>query len=138
MGEAIDIYKNNFKPSVYLSSPYMGVCLNVVAADSDEEANYELSTLQQFFLNVVRGSSNPLLPPVETMDSLWNEHERINVESTLEMTLCGSKDTVRQQLIEFQARYEVNEIMAVTYMYEQSKQIRSYEILKEIVTDSCK
>jgi len=135
MGEAIEIYKNNFKPSAYLKEPYMGVCLNLIAAETDEEATYELTTLQQFFLNVVRGASNPLMPPVESMEHLWNEHEKINVASTLDMTFCGSKETVREQYIRFQEKYDVDEIMAVTYMYDQKKQIRSYEIFKEIIDE---
>lgn len=133
MGEAIAIYKQNFTPSHYLAEPYMGVCVNVIAAETDEVAAKELTTLQQFFLNVVRGTSNPLMPPVDSMDGLWNIHEQMNVEATLEMTFSGSKATVKKQLIDFQEKYDVNEIMAVTYMYDQQKQIRSYEILKEIV-----
>lgn len=133
MEEAISIYRNRFQPSEYLDKPYMMVCLNVIAAESDEEANLLSSTMQQFFLNVVRGSQNPLQPPVENMDELWSPMEEQMAASMSSVTLKGSKDTVRQQLTRFQGIYDVDEIMAVSYIYDPDKQKRSYEILKEVV-----
>lgn len=133
MDEAISIYRRRFKPSEYLSAPYMMVCLNVIAAESDDEAKFELTTMQQFFLNVVRGAQMPLSPPVENMDEMWNEHEKVVATSMSSMTLLGGKDSIRDQLTRFQEKYHVDELMAVTYMYDPEKQKRSYEILKEVV-----
>lgn len=133
MEEAISIYRNGFKPSKYLDSSYMIVCLNVIAAESDEEALFESTTMQQFFLNVVRGSQTPLSPPVENMDHLWSQPEKQMAASMSSMTLLGSKQSIREQLTSFQEKYNVDEIMAVSYIYDPDKQKRSYEILKEVV-----
>ncbi|MBP2239626.1 luciferase family oxidoreductase group 1 [Cytobacillus eiseniae] len=133
MDEAIRIYRERFQPSDYLEAPYMMVCLNVIAAESDEEAKIESTTMQQFFLNVVRGSRMPLLPPVNNMDQVWNQQEKEMSTSMSRLTLLGSKDSIRDQLTKFQEQYQVDEIMAVTYMYDPAKQKRSYEILKEVV-----
>jgi luciferase family oxidoreductase group 1 len=133
MEEAISIYRNEFKPSQYLDKPYMMVCLNVIAAETDEEAKWLSTTMQQFFLNVVRGSQNPLQPPVENMNGIWNPMEEEMATSMSSMTLLGSKERVRQQLTSFQEYYNVDEIMAVSYIYDPVKQKRSYEILKEVV-----
>lgn len=136
MGEAIEIYRANFKPSQYLAEPYMGVCLNVIADETDEAAHKELTTLHQLFLNIVRGTSNPLMPPVESMDGMWNMHEEMNVKETTSMTFVGSKASVKEQFEDFQARYNVDEIMAISYIYDKDKQYRSYEIFKEIVSEN--
>lgn len=133
MEEALSIYRDRFEPSKYLDSPYMIVCINVIAAESDKEAELELTTMQQFFLNVVRGTQVPLKPPVENMDQLWSRHEEQMAASMTSMTLLGSKDTIREQLTRFQDRYNVDEIMVVSYIYDPDKQVRSYEILKEVV-----
>lgn len=133
MEEAISIYRREFKPSKHLESPYMIVCLNVIATETDEEAKLEATTQQQFFLNVVRGQQNPLMPPVENIEEMLTPHEQLVLSSKLGMTFLGSKETVRKQLIEFQEKYHVDEIMAVTYIYDKEKQFRSYEIFKEIV-----
>lgn len=133
MEEAIKIYRSRFQPSEYLDQPNMMVCLNVIAAETDEEAQWLSTTMQQFFLNVVRGSRNPLQPPVEDMDKIWNPMEKEMAASMSSVTLLGSKETIRNQLTSFQNYYEVDEIMAVSYIYDPEKQKRSYEILKEVV-----
>lgn len=133
MEEAIRIYRSRFQPSEYLDSPYMMVCLNVIAAESDAEAQKEITTMQQFFLNVVRGTQSALKPPVESMEGIWSPAEKQMADAMTSVTLLGSKNTVREQLTRFQEKYNVNEIMAVTYMFDRDKQKRSYEILKEIV-----
>jgi len=133
MEEAISIYRSRFQPSEYLDQPYMMVGLNVIAAETDEEAKWLSTTMQQFFLNVVRGSQNPLRPPVENMDELWNPMEKEMATSMSSVTLLGCKESIRQQLTGFQEIYNVDEIMAVSYIYDPDKQKRSYEILKEVV-----
>ncbi|WP_416150755.1 LLM class flavin-dependent oxidoreductase [Salipaludibacillus sp. HK11] len=133
MEEAMSIYRQQFKPSEYLDSPYMIVCLNVIAAESDEEADFELTTMQQFFLNVVRGAGAPLSPPVKNMDTIWSPQEKEMASSMTSGTILGSKDSIREQLTSFQEKYHVDEIMAVSYIYDPEKQKRSYEILKAVV-----
>ncbi|CAH0319542.1 LLM class flavin-dependent oxidoreductase [Peribacillus simplex] len=133
MEEAISIYRNRFQPSDYLDTPYMMVCLNVIATETDEEAKRESTTMQQFFLNVVRGTQFPLQPPVDSMDNLWSEPEKEMASSMTSVALLGSKETVRAQLINFQEKYNVDEIMAVSYIFNPEKQKRSYQIFKEIV-----
>jgi luciferase family oxidoreductase group 1 len=133
MGEAIKIYRERFQPSEYLDKPYMMVCLNVIGAETDDEAKILQTTMHQFFLNVVRGSRNPLQPPVESMDGIWTPMEEEMAKSMSSVTLMGSKETIRQQLTSFQDYYAVDEIMAVSYIYDPEKQKRSYEIFKEVV-----
>ncbi len=133
MEEAISIYRDRFEPSEYLSSPYMMVCLNVIATETDDEAKREITTMQQFFLNIVRGTQNPLLPPVDNMDELWRQPEKEMATSMSSVTLLGSKESIRSQLVSFQEKYNVDELMAVSYIYDPDKQKRSYEILKEVV-----
>lgn len=132
MEEAISIYRARFQPSQYLDKPYMMVCLNVIAAETDDEAKWLSTTMQQFFLNVVRGSKNRLQPPVNNIEKLWNPMEKEMASYMSSVTLLGSKETVKQQLENFQEKYNVEEIMAVSYIFDPEKQKRSFEILKEI------
>ena len=111
----------------------MMVCLNVIAAETDEEASRLSTSMQQFFLNVVRGSQNPLQPPVDNMDEIWNPMEKEMASSMSSVTLMGSKETIRDQFTAFQEYYNVDELMAVSYIFDHEKQKRSYEILKEVI-----
>ncbi|WP_409290411.1 LLM class flavin-dependent oxidoreductase [Peribacillus sp. SCS-37] len=133
MEEAISIYRTRFEPSEYLDAPYMMVCLNVIAAETDEEAARESTTMQQFFLNVVRGSQNPLQPPVDSMEGIWSPQEKEMASSMTSVTFMGSKETVKAQFTNFQEKYQVDEIMAVSYIFDPEKQKRSYQIFKDIV-----
>ncbi|MDQ0350764.1 luciferase family oxidoreductase group 1 [Alkalibacillus filiformis] len=133
MAEAIKIYREQFEPSEYLDQPYMMVCLNVIAAETDEEAIREKTTLEQFFLNVVRGTQNPLNPPIDNIEDFYKASEKQIVDSMTSASLIGSKETVKRQLTSFQEQFDVDEIMAITYIYDREKQRRSFEILKEVV-----
>ncbi|GAA0462360.1 LLM class flavin-dependent oxidoreductase [Alkalibacillus silvisoli] len=133
MREAIKIYREQFEPSQYLDEPYMMVCLNVIAAETDEEAIREKSTVEQFFLNVVRGTQKPLSPPIDNIEAYYKGSEKQIVDSMTSASLIGSKETVKKQLTSFQEQFDVDEIMAITYIYDRDKQKRSYEILKEVV-----
>lgn len=133
MGEAIAIYRHNFEPSEYLKEPYVMTGHNVIAAESDEEAAFESTTMKQFFLNIARRTQEPLSPPIENIDQVWTPSEKAMVQAMSSMTFMGSKETVKQQVESFQQQYKVDEMIAVTYMYDLEKQKRSFEIFKEIV-----
>ncbi|MBM6616680.1 LLM class flavin-dependent oxidoreductase [Bacillus suaedaesalsae] len=133
MEDAIRIYKARFQPSPFLDKPHMMVGLNVIVEDTDEEAEFLKTSMQQFFLNIVRGTQNPLRPPVENMDDIWNSMEKEMASNMSNMGFFGSKETVHRQLTRFQELYNVDEIIAVSYIFDEEKQKRSYEMFKEIV-----
>lgn len=134
MNEAIKIYRQLFTPSDYLQEPYVMVGMNVVAADSDEEAEYLASSMHLMFLSIIRNSRMPLQPPTDELDSIWSEQEKYMAQSRTTTSLIGSKETITQQLKDFQSTYNVDEIIAVSYIYDLDKQQRSYEIFKEVTS----
>src|SRR4051795_6327634 len=72
---ALELYRSHFEPSERLVEPYAMVGVNVIAADTDAEARRLFTSLQQQFLNMVRGRPGQLPPPVDDMDGLWNAAE---------------------------------------------------------------
>ncbi|SOC44159.1 LLM class flavin-dependent oxidoreductase [Ureibacillus acetophenoni] len=133
MADAFAIYRSRFKPSVYLEKPYTIACVNVVAADSMEEANYLSSSLLQFYRDVFTNKSGPLKPPVENFEQSLTPLEVNLLNSSLSTTFIGDRQNIYEQLMSFQQQFVADEIMAVTYIYDMEKLIRSYEILKEVV-----
>lgn len=130
---AIQIYRNQFVPSEYLSEPYVIVCVNVIGAETDEEAKLLSTTSDRFYLNVVSGKKSLLQPPVESLNGVWNHLEENAVRAMSTYTFKGSRNTITEQLKPFFEAYHVNELMAVTYVYDQEARKRSYEIFKEAV-----
>ena len=135
---AIQVYRDHFKPSDALQKPYVMAGVNVVAADTTEEAKRLATSLYAFFLNVVRGTSNPLAAPPKNLDALWNDAERAAVLQMLKYNFVGSKELVGKQLDEFIQRTQVDELMVVSNIFDHQARIRSYELLaqfKEVNTN---
>jgi luciferase family oxidoreductase group 1 len=130
---AIHLYRQNFRPSVTLSGPYVMAGIPVIAADTDAEAQRLLTTPQQRFLALIRNQAVELKAPVDTMEGKWNAMEKEAVDARLREAIVGSPETVTRKLKEFVQKTGVQEIFAVTDTYEQSDRLRSYELLAQAV-----
>jgi luciferase family oxidoreductase group 1 len=130
---AINIYRNEFKPSAYLQEPYVMSCVNVVAADTDAEANRIATSLYQMFKGIITGQRTLLPPPVENMDSIFNEYEAEQVNQMLACTFVGSKETVREDMESFLEQTQVDEIIVAAHIFDQNAKLRSYELFAELM-----
>ncbi len=131
--EALRLYHENFENSKQLSQPYSMACVNIVVANTDEEAEFLSTSMKLFMLNVLRNTRQPLSPPVKTMDGLWNPMEEAHISHMMQYTFVGSKETVREKIHNFVAETRVNEIIAVAHIYDQKARLRSFELLSEII-----
>ncbi|WP_430509770.1 LLM class flavin-dependent oxidoreductase [Gottfriedia solisilvae] len=130
--QAMQIYHNYFKPSNVLDEPYAMIGLNVVVADSDEEANRLFTTQQQSFLNLVRGGKPSLLkPPVDNMDDIWSPFEKQTLENQMRLSAIGSIDTVKDKLQAVLNMTKADEIMVNGSVFDHSARLYSYELLKK-------
>jgi luciferase family oxidoreductase group 1 len=130
--EALEIYRKQFKPSKQLDHPYAMVGVNVVAADTDEEARRLFTTVQQSFTNLLRGSPGKLQPPIDDIEEYWAPPEKHQASRMLKYSIVGSPDTVRRDLKSFVALTKADEVMVVSSLYDHSARIRSYEIVAEM------
>ncbi|MGV3541439.1 MAG: LLM class flavin-dependent oxidoreductase [Rufibacter sp.] len=126
---ALRVYKESFQPSAQLKEPYAMACVNVVAAETDEEAKFLSTTMYQSFINVVRGTGKTMQPPVESMDGLWDHNERFAVQQMLRYSFVGSAATVHEEMQTFLDETGVDEIMVASNIYDHAARLRSYEIL---------
>lgn len=129
--EALALYRERFRPSERLAEPYVMLGLNVVAADSDAEAEYLFTSVQQQFCQVLRGRPGPLPPPVEDMAPHWTAAERAGVADALRCAAVGGPEAVRARLTEFAEATGADEIMANTLVYDHRAALRSFELLAQ-------
>ena len=127
---AMDIYRNTFRPSKYLDKPYMMACINVIAADTDGEAERLVTSFYQLALGLVTGMRKPLQPPVDNMDNLWNEYQEAMVKQMMLYTFVGGKDKINNELSLFQQQTQLDEMMVKSHIYDPGARIHSYEVLK--------
>lgn len=129
---ALQLYRQNFQPSDNLKEPYALACVNVVAADTDEEANYIATSFYQLAMGIIHGSTRPLQPPVKNMDEIWSEPERAAILQMMKYTFIGSPQTIKEKLENFLNETQVDEIMVTSHIYDHSYRLRSYEILASL------
>jgi luciferase family oxidoreductase group 1 len=131
--QALDVYRQTFKPSEQQSRPYAMAGLHVVAADTDEEARRLFTSTQQQFTNMVRNRRGRLQPPIDDIDSYWTPQEKMQAESMLTYAIHGSPDTVRRKLQAFVELTRADELMVVSAIYDHQARLRSYEILSGLM-----
>ena len=125
-------YRNKFQPSDDLKKPYAMVALNVIAAETDEEAEFLATSQYQSFLNLIRQKPGKIPPPVEDMDAIWNAQEKALVNSRTGGSIIGSRETVKRRLEEFLDETNADEIMVNAMIFDQTKRLRSYEIIAKL------
>lgn len=126
---SLKLYRDAFQASEVLEKPHSMAVINVVAADTDEEAQYLATSLYQSFLNVIKGTALPMQPPVYNMNDYWNSSEEYAVTQMLTYTFIGSAQTLETNIQEFLDHTQVDEIMVASHIYDHQARLRSYEIL---------
>lgn len=131
---ALEIYRTSFRPSNVLKEPYVMLAINIFAADSDDEATYLSTSMQQQFLALIRNKPGKLKPPVQDINDFATDYETALLQQRQGSSIIGSPQTVKQQLQEFLSKTGANEIMVSSAIYDQQARLRSYEIVKEITS----
>lgn len=131
--EALDIYRKEFKPSKYLDKPYTIAGVNVIAADTDDEAERNFTSLIRMFLGILTGKREPLQPPMEMTDDLMMIQHNPTVRDMLKYSFVGRKEAVAKELDRFLENTGVNELMIVSNLHNHEDRVKSYEIVSEIM-----
>jgi len=127
--QALALYREQYRPSARHPRPYAIVGLNVIVADSDAEAQYLFSSLQQRFLGMVRGQRGPLPPPVRDMQARWTPAEAAQVARMLAESIVGAPATVKAGLAATRERTGADEFIVACALHSQAARLRSYELL---------
>lgn len=132
---ALRIYEQEFIPSDALEKPYTIAGVNVIVADTDEEANELFTTLIRMFVGVLTGAKDALQPPTAMSDELTGMLKHPSLHQMLKYSFVGSKQTVKNQVQDFLKETEVNELIAASTMYDIKDRIKSAKLFGEIMTE---
>jgi luciferase family oxidoreductase group 1 len=132
MHQAIELYREGFRPSEQLDRPYVMLGVNVIAADSDDEARLLFTSLQQAFLNLRRGRPGRLPPPDPGFEARLAPFERSMLDQVLAYAIVGSQEVVRQGLEKFVDSTRADELMLTAQIFDHTARLRSYEIVSEV------
>ena len=132
MEQAIAIYRQMFKPSAQLAAPHVMLGVNVIAAETDAEARFLFTSVQQSFLNSRRGRPSKLPAPIEDIGSILDQYGRMILDDALSCSIVGGPDTVRQGLLDFAQRTGADELMVTANIHDHAKRLRSFAIVKDV------
>lgn len=133
--QALAVYRERFKPSEQLATPHAMPGINVVAAETDEEARYLATSLQQRFVGMVRGARGKLQPPIDDIEQYWSPAEKAHVSGMLRYAFIGSPATLKRSLGAFVRETQADEIMITAPIFDHAKRKRSYELVAEVAAD---
>ena len=131
--QALNVYREHFRPSEALDKPYAMVCISVIAADTDAEAQRLFTSQQQQFLALRRGTPGLMPPPVDDITSLASPSELAGLDHTFQYAAVGSPATIRAKIETLLRDTQADELMAAGQIFDHSARVRSYEILAGVM-----
>jgi luciferase family oxidoreductase group 1 len=126
--DAMKIYRETFKPSDKLDKPYSAFVMNIVAADTDEEAQYLFTTLQQNVIRMRRNTRGQLPPPITDLDDFCEPHEKMMAANTLQVSAVGSLETVKKTMRHWLDLTGANELIMTGQIFNHQARLKSFEI----------
>ncbi len=129
--DALQMYRDNFRPSAQLARPYAMVGCNIIGADTDDEARRLFTSQQQSFTNMLRNTRGKLAPPIDDIDTYWAPHEKTQASRMLAKSVVGSAATVRAGVQRLLDETGADELMVAAGIFDQGARIHSYEVLAE-------
>jgi luciferase family oxidoreductase group 1 len=128
MMQAISLYRERFKPSSQLQQPHVMLGFNVFGADTDDEARYLATSMQQAFVNLRTGRPSKLQPPVKGYEAWLSPPQKEMLDQVLSCSAIGSPETVHRQMKGFLDRTGADELMITAQIFDHQARLRSYEI----------
>ena len=132
---ALQLYRQNFKPSAQLAAPHAMIGVGIFGAETDAAAERLFTSAQLQFLNLVRGHPGTLPPPVASMEGVWSRAEQAAVTERTRYSAVGSPETVRLRLSQILKETKADEIIATAQIYDHASRLRSFEMAAKVLRE---
>ncbi|MCB1684477.1 MAG: LLM class flavin-dependent oxidoreductase, partial [Pseudomonadales bacterium] len=132
MMQAIEIYRESFKSSEYLTKPYVMLGFNVCAAETDEEARFLRSSSLQAVLRLRRGTPGQLPPPVRDFEESLTSEDQLLLSQYSSTSAVGTPEKVLSEMTAFCTQTGCDELIVASQIFDHEKRLRSFEIVSEL------
>jgi luciferase family oxidoreductase group 1 len=132
--QALEVYRAGYRPSADWPAPHAMVGVNVVAADTDEQAAWLFTSIQQRFLGMQRGRRGPVPTPIDPaqLEAMWTLQEKAGVHRMLAASAVGSPQGVRQQLDAIIEQTAADELIVAGAIHDHAARLHSYDLLARV------
>lgn len=125
-------YRENFKPSQYMVEPYSILSINVICADTDEEAADIAGPAELQWVRWMTGQYKTAPPTLEEARAhIYTEEESLAREQNKSKFVIGSVESVKEQLNQLVKEAEVDEVIIVNMITDKEARHKSYSLLAE-------
>jgi luciferase family oxidoreductase group 1 len=128
LADAAAVYRERFQPSDRLRAPYLMLGVNVIAAESDDEARFLASSQRQAFTRLREGTPIQLPPPSKEWERQPASLPNPSVDQALRASIVGSVETVGRELEAFIAQTRADELIVAAQIYDHGRRLRSYQL----------
>ena len=132
---ALKIYHQEFQPSEVLEKPYTLAGVNIIVADTDEEAERISTSLYRMIIGLLTGNRGFMQAPTEMTDDLRELSQNPSVQQMLKYSFIGSKEKVKKEVKQFIKDTQVDELIAVTNIFDGNDRIKSYQLFAAIMRE---
>lgn len=132
---ALAIYRKEFQASEVLQKPYVMVGVNIIIADTDEEAERLFTSLISMIVGLFTGKRQAVQPPTDMTEDYREILKNPQVHQMLKYTFVGSKNTVKPKIKEFMDQTKADEFIAVSNIYDINDRIKSYKYFAQIMDE---
>ncbi|TXR52149.1 LLM class flavin-dependent oxidoreductase [Reinekea thalattae] len=130
--QALQIYKETFRASDALAKPYAMAGVMVVLADTQVEADYLFTSVQQKFVQMRTGGNSRFPAPVDSMDGRWTQADKQMVDHVLRYALVGTKDSIKDQLARFIATTNIDELIISIPVFDTDARSHSMNLMAQL------
>ncbi|WP_368653788.1 LLM class flavin-dependent oxidoreductase [Ornithinibacillus sp. 4-3] len=131
--EALKIYHDYFSPSITGSEAQSIVCIFVICAETEEEAEELAITQDKWLLNVGKGLGTLVLPKEDINSSTFSPEDLTTIKQNRNRCIIGTPDLVKEKLIALQKIYQTDEFMIITNIFDFEAKKKSYRLLAETI-----
>jgi len=128
--QALQMYRETFRPSAQLDKPHATLCLWALAADTDEEAWHLFKSRARWRMDRNMGRIGPMLPP-DQADRDYSVAEQMALDALKSNALVGSVSTVGAKLRSLADKLKLDELVVITWTHDPKAQLHSYELLAQ-------
>jgi len=130
---AFEAYRAAFRPSAWFEKPTVMICLSVVCAPTDEEAQYLAGPQALSWVLFHSGRARRLVSPEEAAAYTYSDEELAFLETQKKLWIIGSPKRVKEQMLaKLEQAGGADEIMVTTTMHSYADRQRSYRLLADI------
>ncbi|AKD55354.1 LLM class flavin-dependent oxidoreductase [Spirosoma radiotolerans] len=129
---ALQVYRTQFRPSEHLKAPYAMVAANVIAADTDQEAQRLFTSVQQQFLYIRRGKARQMQPPVDNLEAMWPDYELAGIDSVFRCSAVGSPETIQRGLASIITQTKADELIISAPIFDHEARKHSLTLTAQV------